>query len=144
MNTLYNIIKYITIVCISTVYLYFGRFITIVIGMFLSAFHSDVFDICLYYVTYIEQLFIMAIFFELMFKERNVTKWIITAICGGLILSIIIIYDYANVESIVIIDQIRTYFYTRGVALDYIVLQILSLLIYMILPSLNFKNIRNR
>jgi len=61
MNKIVNVIKGLIIICVSIIYLYLGRFITIIIGMFLSAFRWDGMNVFLSFTLYIEQLFVMAI-----------------------------------------------------------------------------------
>lgn len=121
------------IIGISIIYLYFGRFITIAIGMFFLALQWDDANICLSFVTYIEQLLIIAMLVWYILKERDIIKWGIVALLGILILYITVISEHFN--SIPIVEQMKNYFYDRNINVDYIVLQIISLFLYIILPS---------
>ena len=131
MNKIVNVIKGLMIISVSIIYLYFGRFITIIIGMFLSAFQWDDMNVFLSFILYIEQLYVMVILTWYIFKERDIIRWSITAILGGIVLSFMIIYE--NV--IPIIKQIRFYFYDYNIIIDYIILIIISFLSYWFLPS---------
>lgn len=136
MNKVVNVIKGLIIICVSIIYLYLGRFMTIIIGMFLSAFRWDGMNVFLSFVLYIEQLFVMAILTWCIFKERDIIRWCITAILGGIVLSFMIVY-YESVSPL--IEQIRFYFYDCNIIIDYIILIIISFLFYWVLPSSRFK-----
>lgn len=135
MNKIVNAIKGLIIIIVSIIYLYFGRFITIIIGMFLSAFRWDDVNVFLSFILYIEQLYVMVILTWYIFKERDIIRWSITAIWGVIVLSFMIVYE--NV--IPIIEQIRFYFYDYNIIIDYIILIIMSFLSYWVLPSSRFK-----
>ena len=93
------------IIGISIIYLYFGRFITIAIGMFFLALQWDDANICLSFVTYIEQLLIIAMLVWYILKERDIIKWGIVALLGILILYITVISEHFN--SIPIVEQMK-------------------------------------
>jgi len=135
MNKIVNVIKGLMIISVSIIYLYFGRFITIIIGMFFSAFQWDDMNVFLSFILYIEQLYVMVILTWYIFKERDIIRWSITAILGGIVLSFMIVYE--NV--IPIIEQIRFYFYDYNIIIDYIILIIISFLSYWVLPSSRLK-----
>ena len=122
MNKIVNVIKGLIIICVSIIYLYLGRFITIIIGMFLSAFRWDGMNVFLSFTLYIEQLFVMAILTWYIFKERDIIRWSIIAILGGIVLSFMIVYESVSP----IIEQIRFYFYDYNIIIDYIILIIIS------------------
>ncbi len=138
MNKIVNIIKGLIIISVSVIYLYFGRFITIVIGMFLSAFRWDDMNVFLSFILYFEQLFIMVILTWYIFKERDIIKWGITAVFGGFVLNLMILYESINP----VIAQIKFYFYEYNIIVDYIILQIISLLLYWSIPSSRFRKKR--
>ena len=135
MNKIVNAIKGLIIIIVSIIYLYFGRFITIIIGMFLSAFRWDDMNVFLSFILYIEQLYVMVILTWYIFKERDIIRWSITAIWGVIVLSFMIVYE----SVIPIIEQIRFYFYDYNIIIDYIILIIMSFLSYWVLPSSRFK-----
>lgn len=141
MNKIIYLIKSLIIIGISIIYLYFGRFITIAIGMFFLILQWDDANICLSFVTYIEQLLITAMLVWYIFKERDIIKWGIVACLGILILYLTVISEHFN--SIPIVEQMKNYFYDINVNIDYIVLQIISLYLYIILPS-SYMKIRRR
>lgn len=140
MNKVIYLIKSLIIIGVSIIYLYFGRFITVAIGMFIAVFQWDDANICLSFVTYMEQLLIIAMLVWYIFRERDIVKWGIVAFLGIITLYIIMISEHFN--SIMIVEQMKNYFYNRSVNIDYIVLQIISLFLYMILPSSHLKKIR--
>lgn len=141
MNKIIYLIKSLIIIGISIIYLYFGRFITIAIGMFFLVLQWDDANICLSFVTYIEQLLIIAMLVWYIFKEMDIIKWGIVAFLGILILYLTVISVHFN--SIPIVEQMKNYFYDRNINIDYIVLQIISLYLYIILPS-SYMKIRRR
>ena len=75
MNKIIYLIKSLMIIGISIIYLYFGRFITIAIGMFFLALQWDDANICLSFVTYIEQLLIIAMLVWYKLKERDIMNY---------------------------------------------------------------------
>ena len=131
MRIITNIIKSLTIISLSIIYLYIGRVMTLAIGTFIMAFKWD--DSCLHFVTYMEQVLIMSILVWYILKEMDVIKWAIIAIIGEIILSFIMFSPaFAIVEE----------YYKNYIMIDHIILQIISYFLYLILPSSRFKTTR--
>ena len=104
---------------------------TLAIGMFMMAFKWD--DTCLHFVVYMEQVLIMAILVWYILKEIDLIKWAIIAIVGEIILS----FSMFSPTAAIVED-----FYENYIMIDFIILQIISYFLYLILPSSRFKTTR--
>ena len=131
MRMITNIAKSLIIISFSIIYLYIGRFMTLAIGMFMMAFKWD--DTCLHFVVYMEQVLIMAILVWYILKEIDLIKWAIIAIVGEIILS----FSMFSPTAAIVED-----FYENYIMIDFIILQIISYFLYLILPSSRFKTTR--